>query len=199
MKKKYEVGFLGYGRMAQAISEGLSGRVPYSRQAASDLPGGAWLKPAEERRLHPAPDNRRLTALSSVVILAVKPHQVREVLEEIRPAAPGRLFISIAAGLKLADLRAWLPKTAGLVRVMPNLPILAGRGLSLMCAPPKTPAKHLDQARAIFEAVGEVVELEEAQFDVGTAVSGSGPAFFFLVMEALTRGGPPGADLGDGL
>jgi pyrroline-5-carboxylate reductase len=188
--ENFEVGFLGYGRMAQAISEGLDrcGRIPYSRQAASDLPDGPWLQLAEERRFRPVPDNRRLTALCPVVVVAVKPHQVRDVLEEIRPAAPGRLFISIAAGLRLADLRACLPETAGLVRVMPNLPALAGRGLSLMCAPPGAPSAHLEQARAIFEAVGTAEELEEAKFDIGTAVSGSGPAYFFLMMEALVRG-----------
>ena len=197
MKKneKYEVGFLGYGRMAQAVSEGLDrcGRIPYARQAASDLAagdwaGGEWLKLAEKRHFHPAPDNRSLTALCPVVIVAVKPHQVRAVLEEVRPTASGRLFISIAAGIKTADLKAGLPKTAGLVRVLPNLPALTGRGMSLMCAPPGAPREHLDQARAIFEAVGEVEELGEDKFDVGTAVSGSGPAYFFLMMEALIRG-----------
>jgi pyrroline-5-carboxylate reductase len=188
--EQYKVGFLGYGRMARAISEGLdrSGRIPYARQAASDLPGGQWLKLAEERRFHPVPDNRRLTALCPVVVVAVKPHQVRKVLEEIRPEAPGRLFISIAAGIKLADLKAGLPETAGLVRVMPNLPALVGQGVTLMCAPPGGPPAHLEQARTIFEAVGETEELEEAGFDVGTAVSGSGPAYFFLMMEALIRG-----------
>jgi len=185
-----EVGFLGYGRMAQAISEGLdrSGRIPYGRQAASDLPGGQWLKLAEERRFHPVPDNRRLAELCPVVVVSVKPHQVREVLEEVRPAAPGRLFISIAAGIKLAALKSWLPESAGLVRVLPNLPALAGRGMTLMCAPPGAPPAHLDQARAIFEAVGATEELAEAKFDIGTAVSGSGPAYFFLMMEALIRG-----------
>ena len=192
MKKtdKYEVGFLGYGRMAQAISEGLDrrGRIPFARQAASDLPGGEWQKLAGERRFHPAPDNLRLAALCPVVIVAVKPHQVRAVLEEVRPAAQGRLFISVAAGLKTDDLRANLPKSAGLVRVLPNLPALVGRGMSLMCAPPGTPPEHLDRARSIFEAVGEVEELGEDKFDAGTAVSGSGPAYFFLMMEALIRG-----------
>jgi len=192
MKKneKYAVGFLGYGRMAQAISEGLNrcGLIPYTRQAASDLKGGEWLKLAEERGFHPAPGNRPLVTLCPLVIVAVKPHQVRPVLEEVRPAAPGRLFISIAAGLKLADLQAWLPKTAGLIRVMPNLPALAGQGLTLICAPPEAPPSHLEQARVIFQAVGDVLELEETKFEVGMAVSGSGPAYFFLFMDALIRG-----------
>ena len=190
MKKtdKFEVGFLGYGRMAQAISEGLDsrGHIPYARQAASDLPGGEWLKLAEERRFHQAPDNRALVSLCPVVIVAVKPHQVRAVLEEVRPKAGGRLFISVAAGLKLADLGACLPKTAGVVRALPNLPALVGRGMTLMCAPPGT--GRLERARAIFEAVGEVEELPEDRFEAGTALSGSGPAYFFLMMEALIRG-----------
>jgi pyrroline-5-carboxylate reductase len=152
------------------------------------LPGGDWLKLAEERCYHPAPDNRRLATLCPVLIVAVKPHQARAVLEEVRPAASGRLFISIAAGLKLADLKAGLPKTAGVIRTMPNLPALAGRGMTLICAPPGTSRTHLERARAIFEAVGEVEELDEAGFDIGTAVSGSGPAYFFLMMEAMIRG-----------
>ena len=187
---KYEVGFLGYGRMAQAISEGLNrrGLVPYARQAAGDLMAGQLEKLAGERRFHPFQNNRDLAAGCPVVIVAVKPHQVLAVLEEVRPVAKGRLFISIAAGVRLADLAACLPKSAGLIRVIPNLPALVGQGLTLICAPPAAAPEHRAKARAIFEAVGAVEELEEAKFDAGTAVSGSGPAYFFLVMEALIRG-----------
>ncbi|MDR2421898.1 MAG: NAD(P)-binding domain-containing protein, partial [Deltaproteobacteria bacterium] len=185
------VGFLGYGRMAQAISAGLdrAGAVPYAAQAATALDPGRLKALAKERGFTALADNPSLLERAPVVVVAVKPHQVKAALAELSPAKlAGRLIVSIAAGVTLANLAAWLPGPANLVRALPNLPALVGQGVALICAPPGADPAHLAKAKAIFDSVGSTVELSEAYFDQGTAVSGSGPAYFFQVMEALVRG-----------
>ncbi|MDR2367787.1 MAG: pyrroline-5-carboxylate reductase [Deltaproteobacteria bacterium] len=186
----FGVAFLGYGRMAQAISRGLDrhGLVPYARQAAYDVLGDNLARLSAQRGFKAAAGGRDLAGLSPTIIVAVKPHQVRGALEEIRPALSDQLVISIAAGVTLGTLASLLPSGAGLVRVIPNLPALVGQGMTLICVPDGSPPASLDKAKAIFGAVGSVAVLAEDHFNEGTAVSGSGPAYFFLVMEAMIRG-----------
>jgi pyrroline-5-carboxylate reductase len=184
-----EVGFLGYGRMAQAISQGLdrSGVTPYVRQAAADVQQDRLQELAADRGFRPAAANAELFDRCPLVLVCVKPHQVKAALTEVRPAVKDHLIISIAAGVSLDVLASVTPPTASLVRVIPNLPALVGRGMTLMCAPSDAPPDNLARARRIFEAVGAATVLDESRFDDGAAVSGSGPAYFFLVMEAMIR------------
>lgn len=184
-----EAAFLGYGRMAQAISAGLdrSGLVPYARQAASDLLAENLKGLSDRLGFKAASSNAELASSAPLVIIAVKPHQVRGALIELSSILSGRLVVSIAAGVTLKTLSGLLPGST-VIRVIPNLPALAGQGVTLMCAGEGVSRANLDRARAIFEAVGTVVELDERRFDDGMAVSGSGPAFFFLFMEAMIRG-----------
>jgi pyrroline-5-carboxylate reductase len=186
----YDVAFMGYGRMAQAISRGLDhcGSIPYARQAAFDLLTDKLAELSAEYGFRAATSNKELVKLAPLIIIAVKPHQVRPVLEDVGDEIADRLVISIAAGVTLQTLSSLLPSESGLVRVIPNLPALVGQGMTLICAPSMAPKENLEKARAIFEAVGSVVILDESLFNLGTAVSGSGPAYFFLVMEAMVRG-----------
>jgi pyrroline-5-carboxylate reductase len=176
--------------MARAISAGLdrSSLVPYANQAASDIETAALNDLSGRLGFQAAASNVELVAAAPLVVVAVKPHQVRQVLTETAGTANGKLVVSIAAGVTLGTLTGLLPKSATVVRVIPNLPALAGCGVTLMCAPESTPPEALARVRKIFEAVGVVVELSEGRFDDGMAVSGSGPAFFFLFMEAMIRG-----------
>jgi pyrroline-5-carboxylate reductase len=184
------VGFLGYGRMAQAISEGLdrSGLAPYKRQMASDVAKGPLGRLREKRGFLEAKDNAHLVQKSPIIVVAVKPHQVRGLLTEVRDFVKDQLLISIAAGVTLATLAELVPEGASLVRVIPNLPALVGEGVTLLTAPPKTDERDLENARKVFSAVGEVFDVPESLFNEGTAVSGSGPAYFFQAMEAMVRG-----------
>lgn len=186
----FDIGFLGYGRMAGAISGGLndSGLIPFGRQLVSGRNRARLNAEAERWGLAVAGDNRDLVRRSAVVVLGVKPRQAEDVLEEVRADLTGRLVISLAAGVNLDSLRRWLPPDTAVVRSMPNVAALVGRGATLICAPGGADPKHLARAREIFESVGLCLELEEKLFDAASALSGSGPAYFFSIMEALTRG-----------
>lgn len=190
-RESFDIGFLGYGRMARAISSGLAdnGLIPYNRQIISGRDQGKLKSAAKDLGLALALDNRDLVRRCRVVVLGVKPAQVVPVLEEIGPETPGRLIISLAAGVKLETMWRVLPAGAALVRSMPNVAALAGRGASLICALPGSDPNRLAEARKIFESVGHCWELEEKMFDAGSALSGSGPAYFFAIMESLVRGG----------
>ncbi len=122
-----------------------------------------------------------------VVVLAVKPQQAQRVTEEIASTlAPGSLFISIAAGIPLAALIRWSGARTAIVRAMPNRPALIGMGATALYAEAGLSARHRSVSERILGAVGSTVWLaDESQMDVVTALSGSGPAYFFLLIEAL--------------
>ena len=123
-----------------------------------------------------------------VVLLAVKPQQMRAVAKGLRACLRGQLVISIAAGIRTADLARWLGDHGRIVRVMPNTPALIRSGVSGLFAPVAVKPDDRDRAQSILSAVGGVVWVEnEADIDVVTAVSGSGPAYVFYFIEALEQ------------
>lgn len=186
----YKIGFLGYGRMARAVSDGLNRNqsLPYSRQMISGRNQERLTETAAAKGLAVASDNLELVQKCSTIVLGVKPHQVIPVLEEIYRGLTDRLVISMAAGVSLEVLQKHLPQNTGLVRTMPNLGVLANKGVTLLCAPPDAPKNHLNQTREIFESVGLALDLQEDLFEAATALSGSGPAYIFSFLESLIRG-----------
>ncbi|MDR1045133.1 MAG: pyrroline-5-carboxylate reductase [Candidatus Adiutrix sp.] len=187
---EYAIGFLGYGRMARAVSQGLdrSGLIPFARQMVSGRDRARLEQAAAARGLTVAADNRDLASRCALVVLGVKPRQVEGVLEEIRELVKDQTIISLAAGVALRELSARLPAGCALVRSMPNVAALAGCGATLICAVPGLSPERLARVRDVFSSVGLCLELEEALFDAGGALSGSGPAYFFSIMESLVRG-----------
>ncbi|RUM87829.1 MAG: pyrroline-5-carboxylate reductase [Thermodesulfatator sp.] len=187
------LGFIGGGRMAEAILRG--GLAAGLLQASSVLIS----TPGKERQSYLRLtygvevffDNPRLVKECEVVILAVKPQVLPEVLREIQEAAceARPLFISVVAGFPLARLKEGLGGVERLVRVMPNTPALVLSGVSALCKAPETPEEDLAQAEALFSALGEVVRVPEGLFDAVTGLSGSGPAYVFAFIEALVDGG----------
>ena len=179
--------------MARALAAGMvrAGVVEAKSIVASD-PEPAAL--AEFARHVPGAttvaDNARVASHSDIIILAVKPQQMESVLADLRPQiAPGKLVVSVAAGVRLARLAAGLAPGVRLVRVMPNAPCLVGQGASAYClGPDATPADGVRVAK-IFSAVGTAYELEEKLLDAVTGLSGSGPAFVCVVIEAMSDGG----------
>lgn len=183
---------LGCGTMGEAILAGL-------------LHGGSFTPAqigATVRRAEPAErlrerygiavdhDNPAAAAHADIVLVSVKPQFMAELLDDdrMRAATRGKLVISIAAGVRLATIGEWLPE-AVLVRAMPNTPCLVSRGMTVLAPGPRASAEHLATARGIFSTVGRVVELEDKHMDAVTSLNGSGPAFAYVMLEALADGG----------
>ncbi|MCX4190494.1 pyrroline-5-carboxylate reductase [Methylophaga sp. OBS3] len=124
---------------------------------------------------------------ADVVVLAVKPQQMQDVIKSLAPTWPEKaLLISIAAGIRLEDMSRWLQQPAAIVRAMPNTPSLVQAGATALFANENVTDTQKEQAEAILRAVGIAIWLEtESKMDAVTALSGSGPAYFFLVMEAM--------------
>jgi pyrroline-5-carboxylate reductase len=137
-------------------------------------------------------DNSAAIANADVVILAVKPQQLQQVCRELSPQwQQGKLLISIAAGIRLEDIGRWLDfDSAAIVRAMPNTPSLVQAGATALCANPHVNNEQHELAESILRAVGLALWVkDEAQMDAVTALSGSGPAYFFLVIEAMQSAG----------
>ncbi|GAQ80892.1 pyrroline-5-carboxylate reductase [Klebsormidium nitens] len=185
------VGFIGAGQMAEAMARGFSkaGVVPASQQFATD--------PSEARRevfssfgVTALQSNVEVAEKSDVIFLAVKPYVVKKVLEELQTTLTERhLIVSIAAGVTLEQLQAAAGKGARIVRVMPNTPCLVGETAAALSL-----GKHATEAdgelvQKLFSAVGLVHVVPENLLDAVTGLSGSGPAYIFIAIEALADGG----------
>ena len=165
-----------------------SGLLPADQVTVADVDGAKRRELAERYGVHETRDNAEAATRSQVTVLAVKPRQVRQVLEEMAPKlTPGHTIISIAAGVKLSSLAEVVRPDVNLVRVMPNSPALVGQAVSAIAPAPGTGEDAVSKAKAIFGAVGDTVEIPEELLDAVTAVSGSGPAYFYLFVEALTN------------
>ncbi|MBX2860252.1 MAG: pyrroline-5-carboxylate reductase [Vampirovibrio sp.] len=130
-------------------------------------------------------------AETSIIILCVKPYKVEGVLEHLKDngLSPDTLIISIAAGVSLATLESLTGGQNPVIRAMPNTPCVVGRGMTVVCGSAQTKPQHLELTKNLFSAVGTCLELEETHFDAVTGLSGSGPAYFYLMMESLADGG----------
>lgn len=181
--------FIGGGNMARSLIGGLIRQGwPATRIGCADpyQPSRAAL--AAEFGIVTCADNASIAAVSSVWLLAVKPQMMKAVCAELRETAQLRkpLVVSIAAGISLASLTTWLGADARLIRTMPNTPALLGAGITALYAQSSVSGAEKALAQRMLSAAGSTVWLEsEALMDAVTAVSGSGPAYFFLLMEAL--------------
>lgn len=127
---------------------------------------------------------------AETLVLGIKPHQVVPVLEKLAPHLdPHTLVVSIAAGVPLRTLAAALPEGQPIVRVMPNTPALVQEGMAGVVPGPRATAEHLGRVVSLMEAVGQAVVIDESQIDALTALSGSGPAYVFLMAEAMVEAG----------
>jgi len=190
--KGKKVGFVGAGNMGEALIRGLveSGAVPPDAILATDVRAERTRDLAKRFGIKALDDNVALVRSAEVVILAVKPQIMEPVLREIEPALTARpLLLSIAAGVPTAKIRAVLGAYPRLIRVMPNTPALVLEGVTALARGPGLDADDLDTAREIFAAVGRVVVVEETLMDAVTGLSGSGPAYVAIVIEALADGG----------
>lgn len=185
------IAFIGAGNMAASLIGGLLARgVPADHLQASEPLAEQRQRIATEHGIAVHADNAAAVAGADIVVLAVKPQVMKDVCLALAPALPeGALIVSIAAGIPCASLERWLGQRA-IVRCMPNTPSLLREGVSGLYANARTSAAQRAQAGELLGAVGLALWLdEEAQIDAVTAVSGSGPAYFFLLLEAMSAAG----------
>ncbi len=187
------IAFIGCGNMARSLIGGLiADGYPPDQIVASDV-AAAQLESVQQRfGIRVDSDNRRATAESQVIVFAVKPQQLAEVARTLATSVADRpvLFVSIAAGVRTSDLARWLKGDPAIIRVMPNTPALVNSGASALYANAHSSPGQREFAEGILRAVGLTLWLDDEDLlDSVTAVSGSGPAYFFYVMEAMESAG----------
>ncbi len=185
------IAFLGGGNMAEALIKGvLTDAMDAAQVCVSD--------PSDARRTYLTDtygiiahdDNRAAMQGTDLVIVAVKPQVIDDVLVQIQDDVNERqVVVSIAAGVTVAHIQGHLYADSKVVRVMPNTPALVGEGAAAVTPGPGVTPEELARVSAVFDAVGSVVVVAEEQMDAVTALSGSGPAYVFLMIQALTDGG----------
>ena len=187
------IAFIGGGNMAASLIGGLvaDGYEP-KRIWVADPDAEKLATLAARFRIQSAGDNQQAVALADVVVLAVKPQVLHQVAQALAPIVQKQrpLVISIAAGVRESALQSWLGKDVALIRSMPNTPAMLQSGATALHAGKGVSQEQKNLAESILRAVGLTrwVE-EEQQLDAVTALSGSGPAYFFLVMEAMEKAG----------
>ena len=187
-----KVGFIGAGRMATALAGGLisSGFTTADNVCASDTYETAREKFAHETGASTLASNQTITEQSDIVILAVKPQQLPDVLAEIKAAVTDRqLLVSIAAGSPLSLFLETLGSSIRVIRVMPNTPCLVKQGASAFARGGTATEADASLVESLLSTVGIAVEVPESQLDAVTGLSGSGPAYIYQIIEALSDGG----------
>lgn len=186
------IGFLGAGQMATALAKGwaAAGLLDVANSVASDPYSAARDKFAPACGIATTAENRDVVSKCDVLILAVKPQTMPAVLKELKPLLTARhLVVSIAAGVTLRQLSDALGPAVRLLRVMPNTPALVGASAAGISAGERATDADKELVRDLFNAVGRAFVLPESQLDAVTGLSGSGPAFVYVLIEALADGG----------
>lgn len=191
--KDVTIAFIGGGNMARSLIGGLlADGIPPQQIWVAD-PNEAALRDVHSRfGVHTTTDNDAAVRHAQVMVLAVKPQVAKDVAQALAPSVQAQrpLVISIAAGIRECALRDWLGEDSAIVRTMPNTPALVGSGATALFANPAVSREQRNLAESILRAVGMTLWVEdEGLMDAVTALSGSGPAYFFLIMEAMERAG----------
>lgn len=186
------IAVIGAGHMGSSIITGLLRNGHPANQLWATNPEPEKLDKLKKTfSIHTTIDNKKAAEAASVIIFAVKPIKLPEVAKELAPiiAANNPLIISIAAGVRITDIAKWLGnEKTPIVRAMPNMPAMIGCGATALFANAQVIQQQHDIAESILRAIGSIVWLpKEALLDAATALSGSGPAYFFLIMESLQQ------------
>lgn len=191
--KDINIAFIGGGNMARSLIGGLlDDGIPASQVWVADPNASALQNIQEDFAVRTTPDNSEAARHARVVILAIKPQIAKSVAMELAQAIQNSqpLVISIAAGIRESDLRSWLGEDTAIVRTMPNTPALVRSGATALFANSAVSKEQKNLAESILRAVGMTLWVnDEDLMDAVTALSGSGPAYFFLIMEALESAG----------
>ena len=188
----YALGIIGAGNMAEAIVRGILAKqvLRADQIVAADVSPQRRELFTNELRVRSVEDNATVAGDAETILLSVKPQHMAAALAAISTVlSPKTLIVSIAAGISTVFIEKHLGggKTWRVIRTMPNTPMLVGEGMVAMAAGANATADELAAARKLFEAAADVIEVDEDKMDTVTAVSGSGPAYFFLLVEQMTR------------
>jgi pyrroline-5-carboxylate reductase len=186
-----KIGIIGLGKMGEALVKGLK-RSPETNYQIEATTGSKESAREASKRLGVAchTDNAALVREADVVLLCVKPHQAEKVLAEIADAIPkGKLLISVCAAITSEMLRRWTGGRAAVIRAMPNTPCLVGEGMTVFAKGKDVTDEQVTVANTIFSTVGKTAVVEEALMDGVTGLSGCGPAYVYLIVEALSEAG----------
>lgn len=188
----HQIGFIGVGKIGRALAQGLLHAFPTKslRLHAHDIHADQLHRLCDAKNFVAEASNVDVVKHSEIILLCVKPFQARAVVDEIsKYLKPEHLLISICASITLQQLDQWSHQSPRILRAMPNLPSLVASGMTVIAGGKRTSARELRLAKEIFASVGEVIELDEHLLDAVTAVSGSGPAFMFYVIESMAEAG----------
>jgi pyrroline-5-carboxylate reductase len=186
------IALIGAGNMAEAILAGLlhGGKLTPTQFIASDIVQARRADLTRTYAVATTSHNREAAEGAQVIILAVEPQVLDEVLTDIAPVVgPSQLVVSVAAGYPIARIASHLQGSRGIVRAMPNMPSTIREGITALAYDAGLSEQDVATARALFEPIGKVVVVAERLMDVVTGLSGSGPAYVFVMIEALADGG----------
>ncbi|HTX59068.1 MAG TPA: pyrroline-5-carboxylate reductase [Verrucomicrobiae bacterium] len=182
-----KIGIVGCGTLGRAIAAGLSGHEGVQSIAGSTRRG---LPIPELGGVPISSDNRAVARDADVVLLCVKPFQVEHVSRELAEVLrPEQLVICTAASVSTAQVRFWTSERVPVVRAMPNMPCRIGAGMTVLAAGEGATAEHVALAKSLFETLGRAIAIEERLMDAATGISGCGPAYAYVVIEALSDAG----------
>lgn len=189
MSKKKNIGIIGGGNMGQAMLGGfLQQGIAANTLFVADHSADTCTQLNRNFGIYSATDNASIADKADILIVAVKPQQMRSVLEGIAACiVENKLLISIAAGITSTQIFTWLNKpNASIIRAMPNTPALIGEGITALYATPTVSEAQQQEAQVLLSCLGKILWIKkEEQMDTITALSGSGPAYFFYMMEGL--------------
>jgi pyrroline-5-carboxylate reductase len=186
-----KIGFIGTGKMGEALIKGIihAGLVPSENIYASDMDSAKLQILEKELKINICNGNCDAVVYSDVLIIAVKPQIVPAVLFEIKDSIKDQLIISIAAGVTIDTFEKNLPPKTKVVRVMPNIAATVEEAASAICPGSAVSKEDTAIAASIFNSIGKTVLLQEHLMDAVTGLSGSGPAYIFMIIEAMADGG----------
>lgn len=191
-KKNVKVGFIGCGKMASAIIKGVldSGYLENSQIMASEISEDFAALKKTELNIEVGTENKIVAKNSDVIFLATKPHFIKEVLNEIQEElTKDKLIVSIAAGISTETIEQSAEKEICVVRVMPNAPAVILEGMSGIVKGKFATEEQVDFVKEFLSNIGECIILEENKIDILTAISGSGPAFFYKILNEMALAG----------
>lgn len=184
------LGFIGFGKMANAICNGIvqSSFIPAENIFAYDVNQEALNNTAKSLGINPVFDIEELMKKSSTVLIATKPFVISDVLENIKNLADNKLIISILAGITIDTYERYL-KNSRIIRVMPNTPAMVNEGATVICGSKNIMPSDMEFASKLFSTLGTVDILDENLINAVTGVSGSGPAFYYYIIDKIAHAG----------